>query len=133
MSFTWPDPLSLVADVVTIIGVPVLAVSIWKLYQDAKEARKLKGVGEDCLNFYDITAKCAINLVPVKDFSIVPRVGDIVSLPGETDEERNYDGGRYEVVSVEFYYREDRKSHRPSSATPLAIQINVKKLIDYSG
>ncbi len=127
MSFAWPDPISLVADVVTIVGVPVLAVSTWKLYQDAKEARELKGVGEDCLNFYDVTAKCGINLVPIKDFSIIPRTGDIVSLPGETDEKRNYGSGRYEVVSVEFYYREDRESYRPSPAAPLAIQINVKK------
>jgi hypothetical protein len=74
MSFAWPDPISLVADVVTIVGVPVLAVSTWKLYQDAKEARELKGVGEDCLNFYDVTAKCGINLVPIKDFPIIPAV-----------------------------------------------------------
>jgi hypothetical protein len=38
-----------------------------------------------------------------------------------TDEKGNYGSGRYEVVSVEFYYREDRESHRLSPAAPLAI------------
>ena len=130
---TLPDPISFIADVVTIIGVPVLVVATWQLYQEAKEARKRKGVGEDCLNFFDVTAKCAVNLVPFKNVTTIPSVGDVVTLPGETDGRKNYGGGRYEVVGVEFYYQEDRESYRPSPATPLAIQINVKKLLDYSG
>lgn len=128
----WLDWLNLIADIVTMIGVPVLAVSTWKLYQDAKEARKLKGVGEDCLNFYDLDAKCKINLVPFRNTGAIPGVGDIVSLPGETDETGSYGTGRYKVMGVEFYYREDRKSDRPTAAIPLAIEINVKKVTDHS-
>ena len=133
MYFAWPDPVSLIADIVTIIGVPVLAVSTWKLYRTVREARKPKGVGEDCINFYDVAARCGINLVPIRNITAIPRTGDVVSLPGETDDERNDGGGRYEVVGVEFYYREDREPDRPTAATPLAIHINVKRLVDFSG
>lgn len=132
MSFSWPDPISLFADVVTIVGIPTLAVSTLKLFQYAKKAEELKVVGEDCLNFYDVTKGRGINLVPFKNVTAIPRAGDIVSLPGETNEKRKYRGGRYEVVDVEFDYREDDKSHLPVAATPLTIRINVKSLIDYS-
>jgi hypothetical protein len=101
-------------------------------HQDAKQERQLKGVSEDCLSFYDVHAKCGINLVPFADVTAIPRTGDIVSLPGETnemDEKKNYGGGRYEVVSVEFYYCEDWESDRPTAAKQLGIQINVKKII----
>ena len=132
MCFTWPDPISFVADVVTLVGVPVLGFSTWSLYRQLKEARKLRGVGEDCLNFHDVDTKCGVNLIPFKNVTAIPRVGDHVSLPGETDEVKNYGGGWYEVVGVDFYYREDRKDDHPSPAAPLAIQINVRKVVSYS-
>jgi hypothetical protein len=31
MGFTWPDPISFVADVIAIIGIPTLAVANWQL------------------------------------------------------------------------------------------------------
>ena len=132
MCFTWPDPISLVADIVTIVGLPVLAVSTWNLYRQVRKARQLKAVSEDCVSFYDIGCKCGINLVPFKHLASVPRPGDRISLPGETDEKRNYGGGWYEVISVDFYYREDRESDRQTPATTSVIQINVRKLVSYS-
>lgn len=70
--------------------------------------------------------------MPFKQLTAIPRVGDHISLPGETDEERNYGGGWYEVVGVDFYYREDREMNRPTPATTSVIQINVRKIVSYS-
>jgi hypothetical protein len=128
MCFSWPDPISFVADLVTLVGVPVLGFSTWSIYRQLKEARKLRGVGEDCLNFYDVDTKCVVNLIPIKSAAAIPRVGERVYLPGETDKVKNYGGGMYEVVGVDHYYREDHKDNRPCPATPLAIQIKVRKV-----
>ncbi len=132
MCFTWPDPISLVADIVTIVGIPVLAVATWNLYLQVRKARQLKAVSEDCVSFHDVVLKCGINLVPFKQLAAIPRPGDHISLPGETDEQRNYGGGWYEVVSVEFHYRGDRESDRQTPATTSVIQINVRKLVSHS-
>lgn len=132
MCFTWPDPISLIADIVTIVGLPVLAVSTWNLYQQVKKDRQPRGVSEDCVSFYDVGLKCGINVVPFKHLAAIPRPGDHISLPGETDEKRNYGGGWYEVISVDFHYREDREIDRPTPATTSVIQINVRKLVSYS-
>ena len=132
MSFAWPDPISFVADVVTLIGVPVLAYSTWGLYQQFEKERQPRGVSENCVIFYDINGKCAINLVPFKQLAVIPRVGDHVYLPGETDKEGNYGGGKYEVVGVDFHYREDSEAHPFIPATTSAIEIMVRKIAGYS-
>jgi hypothetical protein len=132
MCLTWPDPVSFLADIVTILGVPLLFVANRALYREVKKAHQLKGVGEDCLIFHDVNGKCAINLAPYGNSAVVPGKGDVVTLPGETSEAKNYGGGRYEVVSVEFHYRQDRKSDRPCPATLITIEVNVKKLADFS-
>lgn len=132
MSFAWPDPISLLADAVTIIGIPLLAWGTRNLYHEFKEARQPKGVGEDCLMFFDSNAKFIVNNVPYKDFQAVPRVGDLLDLPGTTDGDRSFGTGKYLVMSVEFYYREDRISGRQASAMPTGIHVEVKKLRDLS-
>lgn len=131
MSFTWPDPISLVADVVTFIGIPVLVYSTWSLYRQFEKDRQPKGVSEDCVSFYDVNEKCAINLVPFKQLAVIPRAGDYVYLPGETDAKRNYGGGKYEVVAVQFHYREDSKAHPFIPATTSAIEVMVRKIASY--
>jgi len=64
MCFQWPDPISFVADVIAIVGIPTLVVSTAKLYKDAKKAREPQNVSHGCLEFYDVDEKVGINLVP---------------------------------------------------------------------
>ncbi len=128
MSFTWPDPISFAADMVTFIGIPALALSTWGLFRQLKKDRRQRGVSEDCVSFCDVDAKCAINLVPFKQLAIIPRAGDHVYLPGETDKERNYGGGKYKVVAVQFHYREDSEAHPFIPAATSAIEIMVRRI-----
>jgi hypothetical protein len=132
MPFTWPDPISFVADIVTIVAIPTLGVATWNLYKQVKDSRKLRGVTEESVTFYDVAKKTGINVVPFKNVMTVPRVGDHLYLPGETDQHRRYGTGWYEVVSVDFYYRESQELDYPVPATPLVIQVNVRQLADHS-
>jgi hypothetical protein len=109
MFFNWPDPISFVADFIAIVGIPTLAVSTRNLYSDAKKAREPQSVSHGCLEFYDEDKGVGINLVPLKEITAIPRAGDLVLLPGETDRAdhwKNYGGGNYEVLRVEFSYLE---------------------------
>jgi len=80
MIFAWPDPVSFVADIVTLIGVPVLTYSTWGLYKQFEKERQPRGVSENCVSFYDVDARCAINLVPFKQLAVIPIVGNCVYL-----------------------------------------------------
>jgi len=131
MIFAWPDPVSFVADIVTLIGVPVLTYSTWGLYKQFEKERQPRGVSENCVSFYDVDARCAINLVPFKQLAVIPIVGNCVYLPGETDKKRNYGGGKYEVVGVDFHYREDSEAHPFIPATTSVIEIMVRKIAGY--
>jgi hypothetical protein len=51
--------------------------------------------------------------------------------PGETDKKRNYGGGKYEVVGVDFHYREDSEAHPFIPATTSVIEIMVRKIAGY--
>jgi hypothetical protein len=143
MTFQWPAPISLVADVIAIVGLPTLIISTIQLYRESKkeraeakkaleEAQRRRGVSEDCVSFYDVDKKCAINLVPFRQLWAIPRVGDHVHLPGETDGGENYGGGKYEVVDVDFHYRVDSKAHPFIPATTSVIEIMVRLIAPYS-
>lgn len=132
MNFQWPDPISLVADVVTFIGIPVLVYSTKGLYREFNELRKTKGVSEDCVTFWDVGTKCAINNVPFKKTGVIPRVGDFVYLPGERDGDHSYGDGKYQVVEINFHYREDRDGHPFIPASASAIEIHVRKIAGLS-
>jgi hypothetical protein len=135
MNFQLPDPISFVADAISIVGIPVLFVSTIRLYKDTKkareEAKRAKGVSEDCIIFRDESADCAINNVPFKKTGAIPRVGDFVYLPGERDGDRNCGDGKYQVVKINFYYREDSDAH-PCPASASAIEIYVRKIAGLS-
>jgi hypothetical protein len=133
MSFQWPDPIGFVADILTIVGIPVLAVSIWNLYRDVKNAREPKTVGQGCLQFDDVDSKLPVNLVQLKEIHAIPRVGDTVSLPGEIDfanHLKRYGGGIYWVLSVAFSYipGDPKEAGQPCPALPARIIIDVKKI-----
>ncbi len=129
MSFSWPDPISLIADVVTLIGVPTLAYSTWNLYKQAKKAREPQSVSHGCLEFAYADERCGINLVPLEAITAIPRAGDRVFLPGETRNFENRGGGYYEVVSVDFSYLEaPEEVDQPCPALPSKIIVKVRRL-----
>jgi hypothetical protein len=125
MVFTWPDPISLVADIVTIIGIPVLVVTTDRLYREYSKSRAVKHVSQDCLEFNE--NKTGINLVPLERVAAFPRPGDIVFLPGETHEGKNYGGGEYEVEKVAFTFNEAPEIDQPSPAVPSKVVAYVRK------
>ena len=130
MSFQWPDPISFVADIIAIVGIPALVVSTAKLYHDAKKAREPQSVSHGCLEFNDVDREVAINLVPLREVTAIPRAGDVVLLPGETVNDKNYGGGDYRVQSVEFSYLPAADEvDQPCPALPSKIIVNVRSTI----
>jgi hypothetical protein len=132
MTFQWSDLISLAADIVTFIGIPVLVYATNGLYREFKELRKVKGITEDCVTFWNVKTKCTINAVPFKKTGAIPRVGDYVYLPGERDGDRSYGDGKYKVVEINFHYREDRDAHPFIPAVTSAIEIHVDKIASLS-
>ncbi|HUY81603.1 MAG TPA: hypothetical protein VMU92_07760 [Acidobacteriaceae bacterium] len=132
MNFPLPDPISFFADVVTFVGIPALLYSTRGLYREFREVRRVKGISEDCVTFWDVERKCAINSVPFKKTGTIPRVGEFVYLPGERDGNRSYGDGKYEVVEIDFQYREDREAHPFIPASASAIEIHVRKVASLS-
>jgi hypothetical protein len=125
MAFNWPDPISFVADVIAIIGIPTLAVANLQLYREYLERRKLKNVSQDCLEFTD--RDTGINLVPLERVAAFPRPGDIVFLPGETIEGKNYGAGQYEVERVAFTFHETPEIDGPCPAVPSKVVAYVRQ------
>lgn len=130
MSFAWPDPISFVADLIAIVGIPTLYVSTKTLYKDVKGAREPQAVSHGCLEFADADRRVGINLVPLKEVTAIPRAGDLVLLPGETRGMENRGAGLYRVLSVEFTYLEDYQGEvdQPCGALPAKIIANVRKI-----
>lgn len=138
MSFNWPDPISLAADVITIIGLPTLTWSTVRLLSDLRkeraeaterraevERREIVSVG--CLEFSD--GRTGINLVPLEKVAAFPRPGDIVFLPGETHEGRNRGGGTYEVERVSFSFFEAPEIGQPCPAVPSKVIAHVRERV----
>ena len=132
MNFQWPDPISFVADIVAIVGIPVLIYSTKSLYKDLKKTREPQSVSHGCLEFARADNKNGINLVPLSEVTAIPRVGDVVLLPGEYDDLKNYGGGVYKVESVVFSYlpADPKEVGQPCPALESKITINVQNLQD---
>lgn len=131
MTFQWPDPISFVADIIAIVGIPTLAVSTEKLYKDAKRAREPQNVSHGCLEFYDVDHKAAINLVPLKEITAIPRAGDDVLLPGEYHDQKFVGSGNYRVVDVEFaYLAAPDEVDQPCPALPSKIIVRVRNRLN---
>ena len=121
----WPDPLSIAADVFTIIGIPAIAVANWNLYLQYRESRKPKIVSDKCLEFLE--GKTAVNLVPFDRVVVFPRPGDTVLLPGETHEGKHWDTGKYEVKEVDFCYDEAPEINQPCPAVLGKVVAHIRK------
>jgi hypothetical protein len=130
MTFQWPDPISLVADVVTFVGIPVLAYSTYQLVKQVEKERQPQSVSHGCLEFADADRRLGINLVPLKEITAIPRAGDVVLLPGETRGMENRGAGLYRILNVEFTYLEDYDGEvdQPCGALPAKIIANVRKI-----
>jgi hypothetical protein len=51
MTLAWPDPFSFIADVITMVGIPTLVVTNYRLYREYAKSRQVKNVSQDCLEF----------------------------------------------------------------------------------
>jgi len=127
MNFTWPDPISLIADIVTFCCVPTLTIATIALWKQVKEAREIKIVSSKCVEFYDVDARIAVNLVPFENITTLPRVGDEVYLPGETYDNEHHVNGLYKVLKIMFIYDEAPKSDQPCAAVPAKICIDIQR------
>ena len=125
MVFNWPDPISFVADIIAIIGIPTLAVTNYQFYQAYLKRKEIKNVSQDCLEFNE--RHTGINLVPLDRVAAYPRPGDIVFLPGETVEGKNYGGGEYEVERVAFTFHEAPEIDEPCPAVPSKVVAYVRR------
>jgi hypothetical protein len=148
MDFAWPDPISLVADVITFIGVPTLAWSLFELWQDRKRVRdeelKARQMAEEierrihtqrrailnqgCVDFADTRQGVTVNLVPFEKLVALPRPGDFVMLPGETRNGQNVGAGEYEVERVSLNFEQAPEiTGRLFPAVPSKIMVYVRK------
>ncbi len=129
MTFQWPDPISFVADIIAIVGIPTLFVATKNLYRDVKKEREPQSVSHGCLEFSYADRKIGINLVPLTEVTAIPRAGDRVFLPGETRNGKNLGGGLYEVEDVAFSYLEaPDEVDQPCPALPSKIMVRVRSL-----
>ena len=126
MFFKWPDPISLLADLVTIVGIPFLWHTTRRMYRDYLKSRGVKIVSQDCVEFTE--RKVGINLVPLDKIAAFPRPGDTVYLPGETHEGKNYGRGEYEVERIAFTFDEAPEIDQPCPAIPSKVVAYVRKL-----
>jgi len=128
MTLGWRDLLSLLADIVALLGIPVLVVTTARLVGEIKkeraERRALKIISEGCLEFLDSEHKVGINLVPFERVPLMPRPGDFVLLPGEG---RRYGAGEYEVEQVKFIFLEASDVDQPCPAALSKVTAFVRR------
>jgi hypothetical protein len=137
----WPDPISLGADIFTLLGVPTLTWSTWRLWRDFKKEKREEtqrraeeaqrkfeaefGLRryQESVQFYDTYERAGINVVPFEKAWPLPRPGDSVYLPGET-----HNGQReYEVEKVSFIFEEAPEIDQPRPAILSKIQVQVHR------
>ncbi|MGA8086711.1 MAG: hypothetical protein WCA10_05345 [Terracidiphilus sp.] len=128
MDFQWPDPLGFVADVITIVGIPILYWTFRGAYKDWKYEHEHNIVTMGCIEFNSLDKECGVNLVPIKSVNAVPRIGDEVYLPGETHDGEPFGKGLYSVINVVFCYEEAPDIDQPCPARPVKIIVDVRKL-----
>ena len=122
----WLDWFSLVADVVTIIGIPSLWYAYHQLWKQHREARRIKIVSENCLEF--LVPGRAINLVRLDGLPVLPRMGDMVYLPAEDGGE--FDRGSYRVQKLEYFFVRPAEEHctQPAEAVLGKVVANVERV-----
>lgn len=92
-------------------------------------AHMVRGVTEDCIEFYDPDQKIGINLVPRWSLQFLPKVGEFVVLPGQDGKGH----GTYQVKRIMHLYVEDDGGDFPNQARLFKITIEVQSLKRRSG
>jgi hypothetical protein len=115
-----------------IIGFPTLVGAYyqsWKAREEAKQAREGTLHSRDCLEFVSGDGNC-INLVPLDTMPDLPRVGDVIFLPGHgTGADEEFHTGAYLVERVEqFYAPAEHKGRRPNEARLAKAVVQVTSL-----
>jgi hypothetical protein len=109
------------ADLITfVIGLPAVLGTYYqalKTRQEARREREGRLHSQDCLEFVALDGDC-INLVPLETLHSLPRVGDVILLPGNgVGSVETYLPGAYLVESVEHFFTQiDYKGCRPQEA-----------------
>jgi len=119
MQIEWPDPLSIAADLITVLGIPVLAVTLWKLWHGFQKLRRRRSVSQDCVEF--CLEKKTLALASLEG-THVPHLGEVILLPPSEMQPRLSESCCYEVEKVIYLYgRPDRlesaETNQPISAT----------------
>jgi len=99
-----------------LVALPTVVAAYYQSFKARQEARRaLEGTlhSLDCLEFVAGDGSC-INLVPLETLPTLPRVGDVILLPGHgTGVDGEFLTGAYLVEKVEhFYTRADYKGCR---------------------
>jgi len=103
-----------------LVALPTVVAAYYqslKARQEARRAREGTLHAQDCLEFVSGDGTC-INLVPLETLPTLPRVGDVILLPGHgTGVDGEFLTGAYLVEKVEqIYTRAEYKGCRPHEA-----------------
>jgi hypothetical protein len=101
------------------VGMPLTIATYhqtFKTRQEARDAREGTLHSMNCLEFVTTEGK-SINLVPLETLHSLPRIGDVVLLPGDMAAGGKIQTAAYRVESVEHIYSPATfKRHRPNHA-----------------
>ncbi len=121
MTHHWISLIAQYSSVVGfMIGLPVMVGAYYESFKARREARRAREEALhslDCLEFVAGDGSC-INLVPLETLHSLPRVGDVILLPGEgTGRSAKFLPGAYLVEAVEHFYSPmEYKGCRPLEA-----------------
>jgi hypothetical protein len=102
------------------VALPITIATYYQSFKARQEARLARNGdvhSSNCLEFVTGDGSC-VNLVPLETLHSMPKVGDVVLLPGGgVGEDGEFIPGAYLVESVEHIYsRMDLKGSRPLEA-----------------
>lgn len=103
-----------------LIGMPAVLATLYQAFKAREEARQVReGTFHslNCLEFVDGEGNC-INVVPLETLHSLPKVGDVILLPGQgMNGSENLLPGAYLVESIEHIYTfATHKGRRPQEA-----------------
>ena len=88
----------------------------FKTRQEARDAREGTLHSMNCLEFVNMEGQ-SINLVPLETLHSLPRIGDVVLLPGDMISGGKIHTAAYRVESIEHIYSPATfRNHRPNHA-----------------
>jgi hypothetical protein len=103
-----------------LIGMPAVLATLYQSFKARQEARQIRDGtfhSLNCLEFVDGAGSC-INVVPLETLHSLPKVGDVILLPGQgMSEPGMFLPGAYLVESIEHIYSSAAyKGRRPQEA-----------------